>query len=152
VGDITESDVFMAKSGGAAIYAFETKAGASVAKLAELEGVKIKTFRVIYEMFKEVEEIVKSGIKEVLGTAQIVASFPFDNKKVAGCKMLKGRISKSDQLTLTRAEREIGKVKILSLKKQKEEVPEVREGAEFGILFVPQLDFQIGDVLVSVAK
>lgn len=152
VGDITENDVFMAKSGKAAIYAFETKASANVAKLADLEGVKIKTFRVIYEMFKEIDEIVKSGMKVILGSAQIVASFPFDNKKVAGSKMLKGRITKSDQLTLTRNEREIGKVKILSLKKQKTEVNEVREGEEFGILFVPQLDFQTGDVLISVAK
>ncbi len=152
VGDISESDIFMAKSAGASIYAFETKASANVAKLADLEGVKIKTFRVIYEMFKEIEEIVKSGMKVILGSAQIIASFPFDNKKVAGSKMLKGRITKSDQLTLMRNEREIGKVKILSLKKQKEEVVEVREGEEFGILFVPQLDFQTGDVLTSIAK
>lgn len=152
VGEITESDIFTAKSAGAVVYAFETKASSSASKLADLEGVKIKTFRVIYEMFKEIDEIVKSGIREVLGTAQIIASFPFNDKKVAGSKMLKGRFTKTDQLTLKRGEREIGKVRILSLKKQKDEVSEVREGEEFGILFVPQLDFKIGDVLVSVAK
>lgn len=152
VGEVTESDVFTAKSSNAIIYTFETKAGTNVAKLAELEGVEIKNFRIIYELFKDIEEIIKSGKHEILGTAQIGASFPFDGKKVAGCKMVKGRIMKSDQLTLKRGEKEIGKVKILSLRKQKEEVTEVREGEEFGVLFVPQLDFESGDVLISIAK
>lgn len=152
VGEVRENDVFLAKSSGAIIYAFESKVPGSVLKLAETDGVKIKTFRVIYELFKDIEDIVKSGIKEVFGTAQIVAEFPFNDKKVAGCKVLKGRISKVDQLTLIRAEKEIGKVKILSLKKGKEEVGEVREGEEFGVLFVPQLDFAIGDVLISAAR
>lgn len=152
VGEITESDVFTAKSSDATIYAFETKASTNVLKLAELEGVEIKTFRVIYELFKDVEEVIKKGKSEILGVAQVVASFPFNNKKVAGCKMVKGRITKSDQLTLTRGEKEIGKVKIISLRKQKDEVPEVREGEEFGVIFVPQLDFENGDMLTSIAK
>lgn len=152
VGDVTENDVFLAKSSGAVIYAFEAKVPSGVAKLAETDGVKIKTFRIIYEMFKDIEDVVKGGKKVILGQAQIVASFPFNNKKIAGCKMTTGRFSKTDQLILTRGDKELGKVKIISLRKQKLEVNEVREGEEFGVLLAPQLDFAIGDVLISVAK
>jgi len=48
-----------------------------------------------------------------------------------------------------RGEEELGSVKILSIKKQKNEVPGVGQGEECGILFVPQLDFKAGDVLIS---
>lgn len=152
VGDVTENDVFLAKSAGADIFVFEARVPSNVAKLAELDGVEIKTFKVIYEMFKTIDEIIQSGKKEILGTAQVVTSFPFDGKKIAGSKMIKGVISRGTQLVLKRGEKEIGKAKALSIRKQRDEVSEVREGEEFGVLLGPQLDFESGDVLVSVAK
>jgi translation initiation factor IF-2 len=79
-----------------------------------------------------------------------MASFPFNNKKVAGSKVLDGRITKGDTLILQRADKDIGKVKATSIKKQKIEVPSVGQSEEFGVIIEPQLDFQVGDVLVSV--
>ena len=79
-----------------------------------------------------------------------MASFPFNNKKVAGCKVLDGRITKGDSLVLMRDEKEIGKGKVISLKKQKIEVPSVGQSEEFGVITEPQLDFTVGDVIVSV--
>lgn len=152
VGEVSENDVFLAKSSGATIYSFESKIPSSVAKLAEIDGVKIKTFRIIYEMFQDIDEIIKGGKKEILGTAQIVTSFPFNGKKVAGSKMAKGVFNKGVELILKRGETEIGKVKVISLRKGKDEVMSVREGEEFGVLFAPQLDFSSGDMLISVAK
>ena len=61
-----------------------------------------------------------------------------------------GRIDKTGDIRLMRGEKELGKVKIVSIKKQKQEVPSASQGEECGILFVPQLDFQIGDAIVSV--
>lgn len=150
VGDVIESDVMNAKANGAPIFVFESKVSANIRTLSEMEKVKIERFDVIYQLLERLDEIVKSGLIEILGKAEILASFPFDNKKVAGSKILQGRIDKTGDIRLTRGEKELGKVKILSIKKQKQEVPGVSQGEECGILFVPQLDFQIGDVIVSV--
>ena len=87
-----------------------------------------------------------------MGKAKIIAVFPYDGKKVAGCKVTTGEISAKANLILMREEKEIGKVKILSMKKSKQDVLNVKQGEKCGILFVPQLDFKVSDVLLSVRK
>ncbi len=150
VGDVIESDVMNAKSNKALIFVFESKVPTNVKNLAEMDKVKIERFDIIYQLLERLEEIVKSGLTEIIGKAEIIASFPFDNKKVAGSKVMMGRIDKTGDIRLMRGEKELGKVKIVSIKKQKQEVPSASQGEECGILFVPQLDFQIGDAIVSV--
>ena len=150
VGDVIESDVMNAKANKALIFVFESKVPVNVKHLAEMDKVKIERFDVIYQLLERLDEIVKSGLTEIIGKAEIVASFPFDNKKIAGSKVLQGRIEKTGEIRLMRGETELGKVKILSIKKQKQEVAGVSQGEECGILFMPQLDFQIGDAIVSV--
>jgi translation initiation factor IF-2 len=149
VGDINSSDVINAKTGNAYIFAFESKIPNDIAKLAEAEKIKVERFEIIYELISRLEEILKSGRVEILGHAEVLATFPFNNKKVAGCKVLDGRISKGDILSLIRAEREIGRGKAVSVKKQKLEVSSVGQSEEFGVIIEPQLDFAIGDVIVS---
>lgn len=149
VGDITENDIFVAKAAKAVIYAFEVKARGGVTKLASNEGVKIEEFTIVYELFQKLEELAQKGKIETIGKAQIIASFPFENKQVAGCRILTGTFGKVGTFVLTRNEKELGNVKILSFRKGKQEVPEVRQGEECGVLFVPQLDFKIGDVILS---
>lgn len=150
IGDIVDSDVFMAKSMGADIYAFESKTSGNVSKLADNEGVKIFEYKIIYELFEDIEKKIEGGLTVELGRAVVVASFPFDSKKVAGSKVISGRITKNDKLTLMRGDKEVGKVKVISLKKNRVDVAEVRQGEEFGVIFVPQLDFTIGDVIISL--
>lgn len=153
VGDVYESDVLLAKSSGVErIFCFESKASTGVSKLAEAEGVKVETFRVIYEITQRLEELIKKEDIEILGKAEIVAEFPFNGKRVAGCKVTSGQILKTSKLILTRSEKKLGEVKAHSLKKQKQEISVAKAQEEFGILFEPQLDFKVGDVLVSVAK
>jgi len=152
VGDVIESDIFFAKASGAEIFLFEAKFGGGVRKLAETEGIKISKFDVIYDLIERLKELIQKDKEEIKGKAEIIAIFPFDGKKVAGCKVKKGKILKSDSLKLVRGKIEIGSVKILSIKKQKEEVLEVKQGEECGILFEPQLDFKVGDMLLSVIK
>ncbi|MFH1970996.1 MAG: translation initiation factor IF-2 [Patescibacteria group bacterium] len=153
IGDINESDVLLAKtSESKTILSFESKVSNSVLKLAESEGVTIHSFKVIYELFQTLEKMVEDTIIEIIGKAEIVDIFPFNKKKIAGCKVLQGKINKDSKLKIIREEIELGDVKAISLKKQKQEVTEVGQGEEFGILFSPQLDFIKGDMLVSVAK
>lgn len=153
IGDVNESDVLLAKASGSKnILIFESKVSNSVRKLAEAEGVIILSFKIIYELFQAMEDMVKKTKVEILGKAEIVATFPFNNKKIAGCKVLQGKIGKDHNLKIVRDDKDLGLVRALSLKKQKQEVSEVSQGEEFGILFSPQLDFSKGDMLVSFAK
>jgi translation initiation factor IF-2 len=150
VGDINENDIFVAKAAKATIYAFEVKAKGTVGKLASTEGVTISEFSIVYELFQQLEELSKKGKTEIIGKAQIIAQFPYEDKNVAGSKIITGSFTKTGTHILTRNEKELGKVKILSIRKGKQEVVEVKQGEECGIFFAPQLDFKIGDVLLSV--
>ncbi|OGM83265.1 hypothetical protein A2376_01150 [Candidatus Woesebacteria bacterium RIFOXYB1_FULL_47_31] len=152
VGDVIGSDVLGAKSASAWIFAFESAVSANVSKLAESEGVHIEKFEVIYKLLERLGELLKKGQIEILGKAEILATFPFNNKKIAGCKALEGKISKNDMVVVKRGEKEIGLTKAVSMKRQKNELTEAKAGEEFGVIFEPQLDFEIGDVLVSVRR
>ena len=81
-----------------------------------------------------------------------MATFPFDSKNVAGCKVLSGIITKSSKLVIVSGEKEKGEVKITSLKRGRQNIDEAKPGEECGIVFEPQLDFSIGDMLLSVRK
>lgn len=151
VGDVIESDILNAKANKSLIFVFESKIPATIKRLAEMDKVKIERFDIIYELLERLNEIVKSGLIEVIGKAEIIASFPFDGKRVAGSKIMMGRIDKSSDLRLMRGEVELGKIKLLSIKKQKQEVQSVSQGEECGIFFAPQLDFQVGDVIIAVS-
>ncbi len=150
VGEVTESDVLYAKSSGANIYAYESKSAGSVNKLADAEGVKIKSFAIIYALVEDLENLIKGELEIITGKAEIIGIFPFDNKKVAGCKVKEGKITRNDKLRLMRGNSKIADLKIISLKKGKTDMMEASAGDDCGIIFVPQLDFAIGDMLVSV--
>ena len=153
VGPINESDVFFAKSAGAAyIFGFEVKTALSVKKLADTEGVKIETFKIIYKLLERLEELIKERQSVILGKAKIVDSFPFNNKKVAGCKVISGKISMKDTVVLMPKDVEIGEARVVSLRKEKNTIQEAREGEEFGAILGPQLDFEKGDMIVSVKQ
>ncbi len=153
VGEVNETDVFTAKTTGTKyIFVFAAKVPSSVKKLAETEGVKIEEYEVIYELFRRFEELLKEGQEKVIGKAQILATFPFDGRKVAGCKVIEGEISKVNKLILKRADKILGEVKIISMKRQKQDINIAKVGEEFGVLIEPELDFVIGDMILSVAK
>lgn len=151
-GDISESDVLLASTTNAVIVGFNVRAPKDILKLAENEGVKIYTYKIIYELLADVDKWLKEKEEvgeRVLGRAQIIAEFPHDKKKIAGAKVTEGRITKSDKLRLVKAGEVIGDIRSVSLKKQKLDVDKVSLGDEFGMLFEPQLDFKIGDVIES---
>ncbi len=150
VGEVNESDVMLAKDAGSLIFVFESKVANQVKKLADNDGIKIYEFDIIYKLVDKLKEITESAHEKVLGKANILQSFPFNDKQVAGCKVKNGTIARNKVLVIERDDKELGRVKIISLKKQKDDVQSVSQGEEFGVIFVPQLDFRVGDMLVSV--
>lgn len=152
IGEVNQNDVFIAKAAGARIFTFGIKTPLVIRSLAESEGVVIENYDIIYDLTDRVKEILDQSKVNVLGRARIVAQFPFNKKMVAGSKVLEGEINKKTDVKLTRGGKDIGKVSIVSIKKGRDDVDAVSQGEECGILFKPQLDFKIGDVLVSTSK
>lgn len=149
VGDIAESDVFFAKTANAIIVSFEANTSASVKNLASTEGVEIVSFRIIYELLEFLETRIKQGLLDILGKAEILAEFPFNKTKVAGIKVLSGRMAKQDFAIIMRNEKELGKAKISSMRRGKNELSEAKAGEECGVILSPPLEFEKGDILVA---
>lgn len=154
IGDISESDVFFAKTSKAPILGFNVTLLPEIKNLAQREGVKIKIYHVIYKLLEEVEEIIeflKEEKKEkVLGRAEIIAQFTIKKKKIAGVRILEGRIARGNRIKIMRGEGEIGQAKIISLRHQKEDIVKAEIGEECGISFSKELDFKIEDVVKSI--
>lgn len=154
LGDIAESDIQTASATGATVVGFNVKVSKEVQRFADEEKVKVYTYKIIYELFQDIErwikEVKEAGMERILGRAQIIAVFPHGRERIAGCKIIEGRVVKTDRLRLKRADVILGNVKIETLKKQKQDVDKAETGDECGIFFEPQFDFQVGDVLESV--
>jgi len=154
-GDISEGDVKMAASTGAIIIGFNVKVANQTMKLAETEGVLLRTYNIIYELIEEIEAVVEEMLKvgaleEIYGTAQIIAVFPYGkSEQIAGCKVLDGYITKGPKVKILRGEEIIGETKIKSLKKVRDEVTRVEKSDECGMMFDPKIDFQVGDLIQS---
>ncbi len=154
-GDITDKDISLAASTGAIVIGFGVKMVPSATKIAETEGVLVRTYTIIYELIEELEDVVEGMLKvgaleEIFGTAQIIAQFPFGKtERIAGCKVLDGTITKGPKVKVVRGEEIIGEGKIKSLKKVRDEVTRVEKGDECGIMFDSEIDFRVGDLIQS---
>lgn len=155
VGEITEADILLAKSSGAFIIGFGVKAKPDVEKLAQLEKVVVRIYRIIYELLEEMAEVVV-GMKEVLnierelGQGEIIAEFPYDNQKVAGVKVLSGRLARGDQVKIIRGDTETTRGKVKSLRHGREDISRADKGSECGIIFDRKVDFLLGDVIIAI--
>lgn len=154
-GDPTEGDVLLAKASNAIIVGFHVNISSSIAKHAETEGVVIKTYRLIYDLLKELSDVIllfQEGKPQevIVGKAKIVAIFPYEKKKIAGCQVLEGRIAKGDKVRIEQEGNVIGESRIISLRRGKEDISKAEIGSECGILLSASLDFEPGNMILSV--
>lgn len=150
-GEVTEADILMAKSTGAIVLGFNSKIRPDVQKLAFTEKVLAKNYQIIYEMLDEIKDVLEgkrlAGIEQVFGTAQILASFPFEKSLALGVQVLEGRVARGDKVRLERKNETIGESTVSSLRSGKTPVSKIERGQEAGLLLNPTLDFRIGDML-----
>lgn len=157
LGDIGEADIMDAKASNAFVVGFNVECRGSAAKLAETEKVVYRTYTIIYELIDELTEVVL-GMKEVVtgerevGAGTIIASFPFDKLMVAGTKVTSGRLARGDQVKIMRGEVEVGRARIKSIRKGKEEVTKVEQGEECGVLFDKTVDFSLQDGIIAFIR
>lgn len=157
VGEVNESDILLARSSKAIVVGFNVRIPSYVQKLADSENILVRSYQIIYQLIEELEEAAQfveiiEETEKILGKAKIIAKFPGGKYNIAGCKVLEGRIAKSDTIKIVRAEEEIGHGKISSMKHAKEEINKAEVDIECGIVFEPQIDFSIGDMLISYRK
>jgi translation initiation factor IF-2 len=153
VGSISESDVMLASASNAIITGFNVRPDSNSRRLAEMENIDIRTYRIIYDAINDVkaamEGMLDPEIKEViLGRAEVRAIFKVPRAgTVAGSYMLDGKITKNARIRLLRNDIVIHTGKIESLRRFKDDVREVSAGFEFGISLERFNDIKEGDIL-----
>lgn len=157
VGDIHRSDIFLAKTTKAIVIGFSVNVNNEIRQLAKQEKVIIKTYNIIYELLDELteaSELLKEKAEEeksIKGEAKIVANFIIEGEKIYGITVTKGKINLGDHVELYRNNHIIGNTELVSLKNRAKVVDEVRKGQEAGMVFGPQLDVRVGDVIKFIS-
>ncbi|MBI2613819.1 MAG: GTP-binding protein [Candidatus Levybacteria bacterium] len=151
-GDITTTDILLAKSINAIVLGFNVRIKPEIVKFALQEKVLARNYKIIYELITEIKDVLEGKqlalVEEIYGRAKILASFPFEKTKVLGIKVLEGRVARGDKVRLIRKEKIIGESTINSVRTGKNVVSKIEEGQEGGVIIFPFLDFTIGDMLI----
>jgi len=153
VGAITESDVMLAAASNAAIIGFNVRPDTKARKMAESENVDIRSYRIIYEVIEDVKAAVTGMLdpeyKEVVqGVAEVRQVFKSSRVgNIAGSYISEGKISRNSTIRVIRDGQTLHEGKIASLKRFKDDVKEVSNGYECGILLESFNDFKEGDIL-----
>jgi len=155
VGAITETNVSLAAASTphAVIIGFNVRPTVQAARLADQENVDIRYYSVIYDAIDEIEAALKGMLKPIYeektqGTAEIREIFrssKFGN--IAGCMVTDGHIRRNAKARLLRDGVVVAETSIASLRREKDDVTEVREGFECGLTLANYSDIQIGDVI-----
>jgi translation initiation factor IF-2 len=151
VGGISESDVQLAIASQAPIIAFNVRANKQARDLAEREGVEIRYYSVIYDLINDVKDTLSGMLaperrETFLGYAQILQVFSISKVgKVAGCRISEGVVKRGCGVRLLRDDVVIHEGTLSTLKRFKDEVPEVKQGFECGMAFTNYQDIREGD-------
>ncbi len=153
VGGIGEGDVMLASASNAIIIGFNVRPDPSAKRSAEKENVDIRLYRVIYNIIEDVQKAMEGMLeptfKEVInGKAEIRQIYKVPKVgNIAGCYVLEGKITRSNDIRLIRDNIVILEGKIDSLKRFKDDVREVSEGFECGIGIEKYNDIKEGDII-----
>jgi translation initiation factor IF-2 len=153
VGAITESDVMLASASNAIIIGFNVRPNPPAHTLSEQEGVDIRTYRVIYKVTEDVRAALMGMLKpefveQVIGSAEVRQTFKASRLgTIAGCYVTNGKITRTASIRLLRDGAVVYDGKVGSLKRFQEDVREVLEGYECGILLDGFNDIKEEDVL-----
>ena len=153
VGAITESDIGLAEASGAPVMGFNVRANASARTSANQKGVEIRYYSVIYDLVDDVKAaasgLLSAEIREnFIGYAKIKEVFKVSGVgKVAGCLVTEGIARRSAGVRLLRDNVVIHEGTLKTLKRFKDEVPDVQSGQECGMAFENYEDIRVDDVI-----
>ncbi len=152
-GNVTENDVMLAAASRAIVVGFNVQADTAARRLAEVEGVSIRQYNIIYRLLEDVEKALKgmlapSFVEVIVGRAEVLAVFRISKVgNIAGCKVREGEIRRNARARVRRGDQVLYEGDISSLKHEKDDVREVRTGFECGIGFKGFNDLVVGDII-----
>lgn len=153
VGGITESDVTLGESSGAAIIGFNVRAHKEAREAAERDGIEIRYYNIIYDLVDDVKKAM-SGLltperrETMLGNALILEIFNVSKVgKIAGCRVTDGKVERGANVRLIRDNVVIHEGKLSQLKRFKDDAREVVAGQECGMAFENYQDMRQGDTI-----
>ncbi|MGN6306246.1 MAG: translation initiation factor IF-2 [Mesorhizobium sp.] len=152
-GAITESDVTLAETSGAAIIGFNVRANAQARTAAEQADIEIRYYNIIYNLVDDVKAAMSGMLsperrETFIGNAEILEVFNITKVgKVAGCRVTEGKVERGAGVRLIRENVVIHEGTLKTLKRFKDEVPEVPVGQECGMAFQNYENIQVGDII-----
>ncbi|QWC85375.1 translation initiation factor IF-2 [Nocardioidaceae bacterium] len=154
VGAITETNVMLAAASDAIIIGFNVRPQGKATELADREGVEIRYYSVIYNAIEEIEAALKGMLKpeyeeQTLGQAEIRAIFRSSRLgNIAGCMVTSGTIRRNAKVRVVRDGNVVAdNLDLASLRREKDDVSEVREGFECGLVLRNFQDIKEGDIV-----
>lgn len=153
VGQVADSDIYLAQSGRGVVLGFNVGSSPSAKKLADDLGVGMQTFTIIYELLEAVEKLLH-GVEalkkaEIKGEGEVIKTFVLlSGDVVLGVRVTAGKIRYRDRVKVLRGEEEIHQGWVRGLKLGKEEISEAKEGQEVGVLIRPQIELKVKDKVV----
>jgi translation initiation factor IF-2 len=152
-GGINESDVMLAAASDAVIIGFNVRPLAEARRAAEAEGIDIRTYTVIYKVTEDLRAAMEGllepeEVEEALGQAEVKQTFKASRVgTIAGCLVTDGKVTRSAGVRLVRDGTIVWSGKVGSLRRFKDDVTEVDEGQECGIVLEGFADIKEGDAL-----
>ena len=153
VGDISESDVMLASAADAVIIGFQVRIEPQARQIAEEQGIDVRIYEVIYDIVNDVRAALLGLLEPqyeevVLGRAEVRQMFRISRLgTVAGCSVTQGVVQRGAQTRVLRGGEVIHQGRIESLRRLKDDVREVQEGFECGILLGGFSEFEEGDII-----
>lgn len=152
-GNIGNNDVMLASASKAIIIGFNVQADIDARRMAEKEGVDLRLYEIIYRMTEDIEKALKGMlapvlVETILGRAQVLQVFSASKfGKVAGCKVIEGELKRGAKVRVYRGADIVFEGDLSSLRHEKEDVKEIRQGFECGVGFKNFNDILPGDIL-----
>src|SRR4051794_29156634 len=152
-GGITESDVMLAAASDAIVIGFNVRPLADARRAAEREGVEIRTYSVIYKVTEDLHDALEGmlepeEVEDAIGQAEVKELFRASRVgTIAGCLVTDGKVTRTAQVRLVRDGTVVWTGRLGSLRRFKDNVQEVEEGLECGIVLEGYQDVKVGDVL-----
>lgn len=153
VGAVTENDVNLAIASGAIILGFQVNVPPAIEILAKEEDVEIRNYDIIYDCINDITHALEGMLKpefkeEITSTIEVRQTFKISRTgTIAGCYVLEGKVSKSDGIRLLRNGLPVFDGKMASLKREKDDVREVKSKFECGIMLEGFNEINVGDIL-----
>lgn len=158
IGTITSSDITLAETTGAIIYAFDLKQPTSIEKEAMHKNVSIRSHNIIYHMLEDIKGLLQQNLtqvieKSVIGSAEVLQAIALSGSsrnvaKVAGCRVIDGKLNVSSTFRLIRNGTIIVEgLSVRSMQHYREQVNEISKGNECGLRFDELNDFEPGDII-----